>query len=76
MAPSPSLRTWFGHEPERFDEFKRRYKAELKGNLKLKETIQSLGDGKVTLLYAAKDAKINHAIILAEALRRPINGRG
>ena len=76
LAPSPALRTWFGHEPERFDEFKRRYKAELKGNPKLEETIKSLGAGKITLLYAAKDAKINHAIILAEVLRRSTSGRG
>ena len=70
LAPSPSLRTWFGHEPERFDEFKRRYKAELRENPLVKEAAKSLKTGKTTLVYAAKDQKINHAVVLAEVLRR------
>jgi uncharacterized protein YeaO (DUF488 family) len=70
LAPSPTLRTWFGHKPERFNEFKRRYKAELKTNPQLRATAEALGPGKVTLLFAAKDPQINHAVVLAEALRR------
>jgi len=70
LAPSPALRTWFGHDPERFAEFKRRYRAELKANPKLNAAANALGAGRVTLLYAAKDPQINHAVVLAEALRR------
>jgi uncharacterized protein YeaO (DUF488 family) len=70
LAPSPELRTWFGHDPERFNEFKRRYKAELKANPQVKAIAKAFGDGKVTLLYAAKDPQINHAVVLADVLRR------
>ena len=70
LAPSPELRTWFGHDPERFDEFKRRYKAELKANPHVKAIAKTMGGRKVTLLYAAKDPQINHAVVLADALRR------
>lgn len=69
LAPSPALRTWFAHDPERFSEFKRRYKAELKKNPQVKATANALGRRKVTLLYAAKDAQINHAVVLAQELR-------
>jgi uncharacterized protein YeaO (DUF488 family) len=70
LAPSPNLRTWFGHEPERFPEFKRRYTTELKANRQLKVLGDTLGSGTVTLLYAAKDPEINHATVLAAVLRR------
>ena len=71
LAPSTGLRKWFGHKPERFAEFKRRYTAELKENPDLKQTAKSL-KGKITLLYGAKDPQINHAVVLAAALRRRI----
>jgi|ERR1700722_16033731 uncharacterized protein YeaO (DUF488 family) len=76
VAPSTPLRTWFGHIPERFHEFRRRYVAELKGNLGVAE-LRQLGRGKkVTLLYAAHDPKINHALVLKSVLeRRSIAGR-
>lgn len=67
VAPSPALRKWFGHKPERFKEFAKRYRAELKGNPALDE-LRSL-KGKVTLVYGAKDPKINHAIVLAKVLK-------
>jgi uncharacterized protein YeaO (DUF488 family) len=70
LAPSPELRVWFGHTPERFVEFKRRYQSELKVNPLVKSMMKSLKAKKVTLLYGAKDPQINHAIVLAEALRR------
>jgi len=57
-------------DPKRFSEFKRRYKTELRTNPLLNATAKSLGAGKVTLLYAAKDSQVNHAVVLAEALRR------
>jgi len=67
VAPSPALRQWFSHEPERFKEFSRRYRAELKGNPAL-DALRGL-KGKVTLVYGARDPKINHAIVLAKVLK-------
>lgn len=68
IAPSPALRKWFGHKPERFQEFSKRYRAELKGNEALKEL--RARKGKVTLVYGARDPKINHARVLAQVLKR------
>ncbi len=67
VAPSPALRKWFDHQPERFKDFARRYRAELKGNPALDE-LHSL-KGKVTLIYGARDPRINHAIVLAKVLK-------
>ena len=69
LAPSPPLRIWFDHDPKRFAEFRRRYKAELKSNPQMKVAASVIGRGKVTLLYAAKDPQINHAVVLAQELR-------
>ena len=69
VAPSPELRRWFGHEPERFAEFSRRYKKELRDNAAL-EPLRKLGRGNaVTLLYGAHDPTINHAAVLLSVLR-------
>lgn len=67
VAPSPELRRWFDHDPAKFDEFTRRYRAELDeaygaGNGDV-DTLLELGD--VTLLYAAHDREHNHAVVLA-----------
>lgn len=71
IAPSPDLRRWFGHDPERFAEFSDRYRAELAGN---DEAVARLEDflkkGRVTLLYAAHDEAHNHALVLADVLKR------
>jgi uncharacterized protein YeaO (DUF488 family) len=69
LAPTPSLRKWFDHRPERFSEFKRRYHDELASNPAVPEVLRRIGKVKVTLLYAAKDSAINHAVVLAEFLR-------
>jgi uncharacterized protein YeaO (DUF488 family) len=69
IAPSPPLRLWFSHKPERFAEFWRRYATELKSNPALPE-LRKLGRGHlVTLLYGARDPEINHAVVLLSALR-------
>ena len=69
VAPSPELRVWFGHKPDRFTEFARRYKRELAGNSAIGE-LRKLGrNRRVTLLYAARDPKINQAVVLLTALR-------
>ena len=69
VAPSAGLRIWFGHKPERFAEFRARYRAELRRNLAITELSQ-LGRRKlVTLLYAARDPAVNHAVVLRSVLR-------
>ncbi len=69
IAPSPELRTWFDHREDRFDEFKQRYRLELKANPALAEFRKLAKPGKATLLYAAHDEKVNHAVVLAEYLQ-------
>jgi len=69
-APSPELRRWFGHEPERFAEFRRCYEKELASNPAVGE-LRKLGSGRrVTLLYAARHPEFNHALVLESFLRR------
>ena len=69
VAPSPELRAWFGHRPERFAEFRRRYMAELAANpaVGMLETLAAKG-GTVTLLYGAKDTADNNAVVLQECI--------
>ncbi|SDS70458.1 DUF488 domain-containing protein [Bradyrhizobium canariense] len=69
IAPSPELRKWFDHREDRFDEFRRRYRLELKSNPSLPEFRKLAKPGKATLLYAAHDAKVNHAVVLAEYIQ-------
>ena len=70
VAPSTKLRLWYGHDSERFAEFRRRYAAELKGNPALAE-LRKLGKGRVvTLLYGSRELKRNHAIVLQSLLQR------
>ena len=68
VAPSPALRKWFGHRETRFAEFAKRYRAELRHNPAL-DALRAR-KGKVTLVYAARDPKINHAAVLAKVLKR------
>lgn len=73
VAPSTPLRKWFGHDPERYEEFRARYLAELR-----QEPARSLVDSlaelasreEVTLVYGAKDEVHNQAVVLAEEVRR------
>lgn len=73
IAPSTELRKWFDHKPERFAEFAERYEKELAsekviGHL---EQLRSWSEKEtVTLLYAAKDQKHNHTLVLKEILER------
>ena len=69
IAPSPALRKWFNHEPEKFHEFEKKYTAELTANKALWiPKIHKYINHKITLLYAAHDSKINHAICLQHYL--------
>ncbi|MFL9710097.1 DUF488 domain-containing protein [Methylobacillus sp. Pita1] len=68
VAPSTELRQWFGHDPEKWQEFKRCYRAELKNNPAWPE-LQKLAQQKdITLIYAARDQLHNEAVILKQWL--------
>jgi uncharacterized protein YeaO (DUF488 family) len=69
LAPSTALRTWYGHDPQRFAEFARRYRAELRRN---PEQLAALRERarkeRVTLLTATREERINHAVVLRALL--------
>jgi uncharacterized protein YeaO (DUF488 family) len=67
VAPSDALRRWFGHRPERWAEFRRRYRAELRTKPEaLRPLAEALRRGPVTLVYGARDRERNHAVVLRE----------
>jgi uncharacterized protein YeaO (DUF488 family) len=71
LAPSTELRTWFGHDPARFEQFQRRYSEELGSQQgKLRELRRRAREGTLTLVYGARDTKHNDAVVLADILRR------
>jgi uncharacterized protein YeaO (DUF488 family) len=71
LAPSNELRKWFGHEPEKWQEFRLRYKAELKNNEAAADFIKAhKKKGTITLLYSAKDEAHNQALVLQEWLEK------
>ncbi len=74
VAPSPVLRSWFGHRPENFSAFREKYEAELATDPQKQPDIHTLlqlaAAGPVTLLYAAKSPEINHAVVLKDYLER------
>jgi len=70
VAPSTELRQWFGHDPEKWLEFKKRYRAELKDNPALSELQALSRQGNITLIYAARDQLHNEAVVLKQILDR------
>jgi len=71
LAPSPGLRTWFGHKPELWPEFRKRYKAELQKNTVIDLFVKKHKNDKViTLLYAGKDEEHTHVLMLQEYLEQ------
>jgi uncharacterized protein YeaO (DUF488 family) len=71
LAPSHGLRTWFGHDPAKWEAFRRQYLAELNEKSKLLQTLAHLERERktMTLVYAASDEAHNNAVVLAEWLR-------
>lgn len=70
-APSDELRRWFGHDPARWDEFQARYRRELEDEAHraaLAQLRERAKQGTLTLLFAAKDAEHNNALVVREAL--------
>ena len=71
LAPSAELRQWFGHQPNRFEEFRRRYIEELRQQRPLlAELRRRARDGTLTVVYAAHDSEHNDAVVLAAILRQ------
>lgn len=70
IAPSEGLRKWFGHNPEKWLAFKKKYEAELKRNSAFEALVEQAKKEDVMLIYAAKDGEHNNAAALAEFLRR------
>lgn len=69
VAPSTELRTWFGHQPERWTEFQKRYRQELRANPDAwRGLLEASKRGAVTLLYSAHDTEHNGAIVLRDFL--------
>ncbi len=73
IAPSTQLRKWFGHDPERWAEFQKRYQAELR-KAGMRESLEELASmakrGKVTLVYGAHDEEHNQAVVLRDYLKK------
>ena len=70
IGPSDELRKWFGHDPSRWDEFADRYAAELDKKPELVEELEALAtNGRVTLLYSARDEHHNQAVVLESYLK-------
>ena len=68
VAPSDELREWFDHDPEKWNEFARRYRQELDRSDAARDLAERARDGRVTLIYGAKDPAHNNAVALREWL--------
>ncbi len=70
LGPSTELRRWFGHDPAKFAEFRRRYRVELAAHgEKLRELRRRGRQGTLTLVYSARDTEHNDGVVLADLLR-------
>lgn len=76
LAPSTELRKWFAHDPDRWAEFQKRYRAELKESHATKAVSELLASAKkaktITLLFGAKDRGHNEAVVLRTVFRRQV----
>lgn len=71
VAPSPDLRKWFAHDPDKWQEFQKRYRAELKSTPDVwKPILEAAKEGNVTLLYSARDPEHNSALLLQSFLEK------
>lgn len=68
IAPSTELRKWFNHDPARWEEFRRRYREELRGHMDDLKPLRADIGRPVTLLFSARDAEHNQAVVLKELL--------
>ena len=73
VAPSTELREWYGHEPEKWDEFRKRYFAELKSEpAAWQPLVDAARKGTITLVYSSKEMEINNAVALKEFLEKKL----
>jgi uncharacterized protein YeaO (DUF488 family) len=76
LAPSNALRLWYGHDPKRWSEFGRRYRAELRAQRAALEALRArAAAGPLTLLYASREPRINHAVVLRQVLLKSARAR-
>jgi uncharacterized protein YeaO (DUF488 family) len=69
VTPSDALRKWYGHDPDKWQEFRRRYFAELDGNPEAVAGLRArLGEGAVTFVFGSKESRLNNAVALKEYL--------
>lgn len=77
MAPSSELRKWFGHDPEKYETFREKYLQELDHNPGKEDFLSlvksHLKEGRVTLLYGARDRKHNQAVVLHHFLEQALS---
>ncbi len=77
VAPSDELRRWFGHDPARWPEFRRRYREELRGEPRatlVEDLVSRARRGRVTLVYGARDEEHNQARVIAEMVSEQLSG--
>lgn len=72
IAPSTELRKWFGHDPEKWDEFRKKYRAEIRQNQAACDQLKKIckENSTVTLVYGAKDEEHNNAVVLLEIIKK------
>lgn len=76
LAPSTGLRKWFGHDPQKWDGFKERYFKELDGCSDAIDQLLEWGrEGRITLIYGAKDTEHNNAVALKAYLEKKLAGK-
>jgi uncharacterized protein YeaO (DUF488 family) len=69
IGPSTDLRNWFGHDPARWDEFRKRYRDELAAKRDLLDELRARAEkGRLTLVYSARDESHNQAVVIREML--------
>ena len=75
IAPSNELRKWYGHDPKKWAEFRKRYFSNLDTKRELvNQIVQKTKEGDVTLLYSSKEEKINNAVALKEYIEKQKKG--
>ena len=77
IAPSKALRTWYGHAPEKWPEFRKRYREELKESPRkeaLDQLLRLAGQGNLTLVFGARDAEHSNAAVIAEVIQARLKG--
>jgi uncharacterized protein YeaO (DUF488 family) len=79
LAPSTELRKWYGHLPKRWEEFRRRYRAELtaeRPRAALDAIIQRAREGRLTLVFGARDVEHSQAAVLRELIEDRLGATG